>query len=181
TKAIDGKSYYYYSVPEENKKNLVRFTGEGAYIRGLTYPLFNFIFLDVALDPEIQYLRFPVVVDDSWELTSTGRVTLLNFININKDTTAKFRILGEADILFQGKKVHVFKVEDKIDKGDGDYAREETWYGEGIGLVYQDTEAYTLELYKFDPGNDNTKKTKSSFQSLIFRQNTAFLYSPFLC
>jgi len=160
-KIIDGKPYYYYSVPAESKKNLVRFTNEGAYIRGLTYPLFDFIFLDVTLNPEIQYLRFPIIVGDSWTATSTGRVTLLDFININRDTTIKFHILGEADILFAGKKVHVFKVQDRIDKGNGQYDSEETWYGEGIGLVYQETEAYILELYKFEPGSDNTQKTKN--------------------
>jgi hypothetical protein len=154
---IDCKPYYYYSVPEENKKNLVRFTDKGAYIRSLTFPLFGFIFLDITLDPEIQYMRFPLVVGDSWSSTSTGTAKLFGFINISRSTTAKFSVLGEADVMFQGKKVRIFKIKDMIDKGNGEYANEEVWYGVGVGLIYQDTEAYTLELYKFEPGSVNTR------------------------
>jgi hypothetical protein len=155
---IDGKSYYYYSIPEEQKGNHVRVTDEGAFIKTLDFPLFSFMFFEVVLDPEIQYLRFPLIVGDSWVSKSTGTITLLNFIKINRDAITKFKVLGEVDATLKGKKVHAYKVQDTIDKGNGEYAKEETWYAIGIGIIYQDTEAYTMELYGFESGIDNAQK-----------------------
>jgi hypothetical protein len=100
-------------------------------------------------------MRYPVITGDSWESKSIGTVTLFNFIKINRDATTKFKILGEADVTFEGKKVRVFKIQDIIDKGSDGFDTEETWYAAGIGLIYQDTKAYTLELYKFEPGAEN--------------------------
>ena len=46
-------------MPLENKGNLVRFDKNGAYIKNLKFPVFSIIFLDVELQPEIHYLKFP--------------------------------------------------------------------------------------------------------------------------
>jgi hypothetical protein len=166
-KIIDGKSYYYYSVPEEKKGNLVRFSAEGGFLKNLDFPIFNLIFLDVSLSPEIQYLRFPVTAGDSWTANSTGTVDLLNFIKIKKDTVTEFHVIGEADVTLQGKKEHVFMVKDRVDKGNGKYATEEAWYAVGIGLIYQETEAYVLELYGFEPANGAAQTTKQAGPSGI--------------
>ena len=152
--AINGNDYYYYYVPAENKGNVVRFSSEGAYIRNLKFPVFGFIFLDVLLDPEIEYIKFPMKAGDSWESSSTGTVFLVNLFKISRKTTAKFTFLGEADITLSGKKEHVFRMTSDIDKGDGRVEHEEQWFGVNLGMIYQDTEAYTLELYKFVPGSD---------------------------
>jgi|GEM_PF-2002389 hypothetical protein len=151
---INGKDYYYYYVPLENKGNVVRFSDEGAYIRNLKFPVFGFIFLDVLLDPEIEYIKFPMKAGDTWESSSTGTVFLINLFKISRKTTAKFTFLGEADITLAGKKEHVFRIASDIDKGDGKVEHEEQWFGVNLGMIYQETEAYTLELYKFVPGND---------------------------
>lgn len=149
---INNYDYYYFYVPQENKGNVVKFSKEGAFIRNLKFPVFGFIYLNVILQPEIQYMRFPLKVGDTWECDSTGTVYLMNLIKINRKTKAKFTVLGESNVILDGKKEHVFRIEDQIDKGDGKTEREETWYAVDIGLVYQDTEDYTLELYKFVPG-----------------------------
>ncbi|MGD0566536.1 MAG: hypothetical protein ABSA34_04300 [Candidatus Goldiibacteriota bacterium] len=151
---INGNDYYYYYVPLENKGNVVRFSDEGAYIRNLKFPVFGFIFLDVLLDPEIEYIKFPMKAGDTWQSSSTGTVFLINLFKISRKTTAKFTFLGEADIILSGKKEHVFRITSDIDKGDGKVEHEEQWFGVNLGMIYQDTEAYTLELYKFVPGND---------------------------
>jgi hypothetical protein len=152
---LNGSDYYYYFVPQENKGNVVRFTKEGAYIRNLKFPVFGFIFVDVLLDPEIMYLKFPLKTGDTWSSESTGTVFLLNLFKIVRKTHARFTVTGEADIMLDGKKEHVFKVTDDIDKGDGKTEHEEQWFGVNLGMIYQDTDAYTLELYKHVAGSDN--------------------------
>jgi hypothetical protein len=161
---LGGNDYYYYFVPQENKGNVVRFTKDGAYIRNLKFPVFGFIFLDVLLDPEIEYLKFPMKTGDTWESDSTGTVFLLNMIKITRKTSAKFTVLGEDDIILSGKKEHVFRVASDIDKGDGKVEHEEQWFCVNIGMIYQSTDAYTLELYKFVPGNDVVHDTDASSQ-----------------
>ena len=152
--AINNADYYYYFVPLENKGNIVHFTSDGAYIRNLKFPVFSILFLDVVLDPEIHYLHFPFVVGEQWTEKSTGTVTLMNFFKVTKSTTTKFNAYDEADITINGKTEHVFRVKSEIDKGEGKLDHEENWYAVNIGLVYQDTEAYTLELVKFVPGSE---------------------------
>ncbi len=152
TTVIDENNYYFYSVPEENKGNLIRFTDKGAFIRKLKFQVFSFIFVDVELEPEIQYLRFPMKAGDEWEEKSTGTVDLLGLIKITKQTTAKFKVAKELDVLVEGKVVHVYVTTSEIDRGDGKIFHEEDWFGEGTGLMYSDTEAYTLELESYEPG-----------------------------
>lgn len=159
---LNGNDYYYYFVPQENKGNVVRFTKEGAYLRNLKFPVFGFIFLDVLLDPEIEYLKFPMKTGDTWESDSTGTVFLLNMIKITRKTSAKFTVLGESDIMLSGKKEHVFRVASDIDRGDGRIEHEEQWFCVNIGMIYQSTDAYTLELYKFVPGTDVVHDTDAS-------------------
>lgn len=159
---IDGFDYYYYYVPLENKGNVVRFTKEGAYIRNLKFPVFGFIFLDVFLDPEINYLKFPVIAGDSWISKSTGNVELMKFFKIKQPTTTTFTVLGEVDVIIDGKVEHVFRIGSAIDKGENKIDHEEHWYGVNIGLIYQNTEAYILEIVKYVPGSETSRMYEAS-------------------
>lgn len=150
---INGNDYYYYYVPLENKGNIVRYTKDGAFIRNLKFPIFGFIFLDVVLDPEINYLRFPVVPGDQWISKSTGTVELMKFFKVSKSTTTKFTVLDPVDVIIDGKIEHAFRIASEIDKGEGKIDHEENWYAVNIGLIYQNTEAYTIEIVKFTPGS----------------------------
>ena len=150
----NGFDYYYYYVPLENKGNVVRFTKDGAFIRYLNFPVFGFIFLEVQLEPEIQYMRFPIVTGDTWISKSTGTVELMKLFKVNKQTTTTFTVLGEVDVVINGKIEHVFRIGSEIDKGEGKLDHEEHWYGVNLGLIYQNTEAYTLEIVKYVPGSE---------------------------
>jgi hypothetical protein len=147
---IDGKDYYYYFVPQENKGNLVRFAADGAYMRKLNFPVFGIIFLDVELNPEIQYMKFPVKVNDEWYQDSTGTVTVFGFIKIKQPTTAHFKVQSEFDAMLNGKKIHGYKIANDIDRKDGKIFHEEDWYAIGPGLIYSNTEEYILELKDFE-------------------------------
>jgi hypothetical protein len=151
---INGEDYYYYCVPVENKGNLIRFTQDGAYIRRLKFPVFSWVFLDVELEPEIRYLQFPMKAGDEWSAESTGVVTLFGMFKVKQKTTTRFRVTGETDIPFGGKTVHVYKITNDIDKGEGKIVHEEDWFGLGIGLMYSNTETYTIELMKFTTDNE---------------------------
>jgi hypothetical protein len=152
TKAENGKNYYFYGVPLENKGNLVRFDKDGAYIKNLKFPVFSFIFLDVELQPEIHYLKFPPKIGEAWTEISTGVVKLLGLFPIKVQSKTKFMVDSQADVLLAGKPVHVYIIKSEIDRGDGKIFKEETWYGEGVGLMYSDTETYTMELLEYIPG-----------------------------
>ncbi len=151
---INGNDYYYYFVPAENKGNVVRFTKDGAFIRNLKFPVFGFIFVDVLLEPEMQYLKFPLVKGDTWESKATGTVFLMNFFKITRQTSAKFTVLDEVEAVIDGKKTHIFRIASEIDEGDGKIGHEEHWYAMDIGLVYQNTDAYNLEIYKYLPDGE---------------------------
>jgi hypothetical protein len=157
-----GLDYYYYYVPLENKGNVVRFTKEAAYIKNLKFPVFGFIFLDVVLEPEIQYMKFPLVTGDTWESKSTGTVQLMNFLKLSRQTSAKFTVLEQGDVTINGKSEHVFRIANDIDKGDGKITHEEDWYAVNIGLIYQNTDAYTLEIVKYVPGDNAVPEKISS-------------------
>lgn len=157
TKKIDGNDYYFYGVPLENKGNLVRFDDKGAHIRQLKFPVFNIIFLDVELSPELNYVRFPMKVGDEWTLDSTGTVELLGFIKIKQPTTTTFKLEDILDVPVNGRVFHVYRVINIVDRKDGKIFREEQWYAAGIGLIYSDTETYTLELKSYEPGPENEK------------------------
>ena len=148
----NGNNYYFYGVPLENKGNLVRFDKNGAYIKNLKFPVFSIIFLDVELQPEIHYLKFPPKIGEEWTETSTGVVKLLGLFPIKVQSKTKFMLDSQADVLLSGKPVHVYIIKSEIDRGDGKIFKEETWYGEGVGLMYSDTETYTLELLEYIPG-----------------------------
>jgi hypothetical protein len=159
TKTIDGKTYYFYSLPEDNKGNLVHFTDTGAYIRNLKYPVFSFIFLDVQLDPEIKFTQFPMKPGDEWNIDSEGSIDILGLVKLKMKTTAKFKVLAEEDLPVDGRLFHVYKVQNLVERGsDGKIFREEDWFAAGVGLIYINTEAYTLELDKYAPGPDDRKR-----------------------
>jgi len=149
---IDGKQYYYYYMPLENKGNLVRFESDGAYMRKLKFPVFGIIFLDVELNPEIQYMKFPMKAGDEWTQDSTGTVNLLGFIKIKQATTVHFKVQSEFDAMLNGKKIHGYKVTNDVDRKDGKIFHEEDWYAIGLGLIYSNTEEYILEMKAFEEG-----------------------------
>ena len=147
-------------MPLENKGNLVRIAPEGIYMRDLKYPVFSFIFLDVLLQPEIEYAKFPLKTGDTWKESSTGCIDLLIF-KIKKDTTSTFTVTGEVDVPINGRMVHAYKTTNLIESGDRKPFVEEDWFAEGIGLMYQNTETYVLELQSYEPGPD----FRESFES----------------
>jgi hypothetical protein len=159
---VNGFDYYNCFVPLENKGNVVRYTKDGAFISNLKFPVFGFVFLDVALDPEIQYMRFPIVTGDQWVSKSTGTVELMKFFKITRQTSTKFTVLGEIDVTIDGKIEHAFRIGSEIDKGEGKLDHEEEWYAVNIGLIYQTTDAYTLELVKYVPGNGTDKTIEAA-------------------
>lgn len=156
-RTIKNADYYFYGVPLENKGNLVRFAHEGAYIRKLKFPIFNFMFFDVELDPEILYLRFPMKIGDEWKVESYGTVKFFAFFKISRKMTVKFKLDAVYDVPMNGRIFHVFKTVSVIDRGDGKTSRQEAWFGAGVGLMYSDTEAYALELQSFEPGPASIK------------------------
>jgi hypothetical protein len=159
TKNIDGQDYYFFGVPLENKGNLVRFTNDGTYIRNLKYPVFSFIFLDVLLDPQIKYLQFPMKPGDRWDNDSEGAIDILALFRLKMKTTAKFDVMAVKDVPVDGRMLHVYMLENFATRGtDGKIFREEDWFGAGVGLMYIDTETYTLELKKFVPGPDSEER-----------------------
>lgn len=159
TKNIDGQDYYFFGVPLENKGNLVKFTKDGAFIRNLKYPVFSFIFLDVLLDPLIKYIQFPMKAGDTWDNTSEGSIDILAFFRVKMKTTAKFNVIAVEDVPVDGRMLHVYRIENFATRGtDGKVFREEDWFGAGAGLMYIDTEQYTLELQKFVPGPESVER-----------------------
>ncbi len=165
-KNMDGTDYYYYFVPLENKGNVVRFTNEGAFIRNLKFPVFGFIFLDVQLDPEIKYLKFPLNPGEEWTAVSMATVDLLNLLKLKRKTGTKFTALPCVDVTVDGKTVHAFRIASRIDKGDGKFDNEENWYGVDVGLMYQKTESYTLELVSFELGEDRRAEAGENIAAL---------------
>lgn len=159
TQVIDGEQYYFYGVPLENKGNTIRFAREGAYIRNIKYPVFSFIFLDVQFEPQLRFMQYPMKPGDSWTSDSEGVVDILGLFKVKMRTNAKFNVLAEVDIPVDGRMLHVYKVESFVERGsDGKKFREEDWFGAGSGLMYQETDSYTLELQKYSPGPDNAER-----------------------
>jgi hypothetical protein len=149
---IKDEKFYFYGVPSENKGNLVRFTPQGAFIRKLKYPVFSFIFLDVELDPEIQYLVFPLTPGSEWEIKAVGFVDILALFRIKVPSTARFKASAVEDVVVNGRALHTYKISSEIQKGDGKAAKEENWFAAGVGLIYSETDSYTLELVEYVPG-----------------------------
>lgn len=156
TKVIDGVDYTFYGVPLENKGNLVRFTSDAAYIRNLKYPVFSLFFLDVQLEPQMKYEIFPMKTGDEWKQEAEGIVDVLGLFKVKIKTKTGFKVLAVEDVPVDGRWVHVYKVENLVERGnDGKISREVDWFGAGVGLMYIDTEAYILELQKYIPGPDS--------------------------
>jgi hypothetical protein len=159
TKTINNENYYFYGVPLENKGNLIKFGPDCAYIRNLKYPVFSFIFLDVELEPQMRFMQYPMKAGDSWKADSEGVVDILGLFKIKMKTNARFNVLSVEDVLVDGRLLHVYKIENLVERGtDGKIFREVDWFAAGSGLMYQDTEAYTLELEKYSPGPDNRER-----------------------
>jgi hypothetical protein len=98
-------------------------------------------------------MKFPIKAGDEWKQTSTGHIDLLVF-RITKDTTSSFKVTGEVDVPINGRMVHAYKTTNLIESNDRKSFVEEDWYAEGIGLMYQNTETYVLELQSYEPGPD---------------------------
>ncbi|HDQ26164.1 MAG TPA: hypothetical protein ENN43_05395 [bacterium] len=156
---IDGEEYYFYGVPLENKGNLIRFEEDRGYIKRLKYPVFSFIFLDVELAPPVNYVRFPMTPGDEWRVESEGLIRILGLFNIRMKTNIRFEVETVENTILDGRIVRTYKVKNYTERGsDGKIFEEENWFGAGVGLMYQNTEAYTLELVRYEPGPDNRER-----------------------
>jgi len=145
---IGGKTYYCYYSPANNLKNVTRITEDGAFIRTIKYPMpvLGFIYVDVDLNPEMQFIKCPLKVGDKWEQASTGTVKFLGIFNITRNARAKFEVIGRDTINIGGKQVEIYKLKTEIDDGSGTFKKSEQWFGKGVGYVMEDNEYYNLML-----------------------------------
>ncbi len=150
---IDGKAYYYYSAPAANVRFLIRTDEAGAYLRVLRfpYPILDFLSIDIDIKPEVQFLRFPFVVGDSWSMTATARAEFFKF-EIIKHLTTTFTVLANENLKIGNTEIDTFHIRNSINQGDGTPpVIEDHWHGKGVGYTQSDTPEYFLTLDRYEP------------------------------
>lgn len=148
---ISGMDYYCYYSPATNLKNVVRITEDGAYIRTIKFPVpvLSFLYVDVDLDPEVEFLKCPLKTGDKWEQDSKGTIRILGLFPVTRDVRARFEATGKDMMKIGDRDVEVYKLKTQIDDGSGKFEDSEQWYGKGVGYVREDNKYYNLMLQDY--------------------------------
>jgi hypothetical protein len=154
TEEYNGNFYYCYASPAEHIKNLIRVDGTGAYIRQIKYPLpfLNFLHMDVDLEPEVQFMKFPLYKNEEWESDTKGLIKSLGLFTFTVDIKVKFHVISISLEKSDGKNIRTVKIKTVSKIGNGVREESEQWYGENVGYIMEDNKDYRLVLDKFEPG-----------------------------
>jgi hypothetical protein len=109
--------------------------------------------MDVDLEPEIQYMKFPFYKGEEWESDAKGLIRIFGLFTIARDIKVKFHVNSISYEKVNGKNVRTVKIKTLTDTGSGVREESEQWYGEGVGYMMEDNKDYTLVLKKFEPGS----------------------------
>lgn len=138
-KSVDGKDYFYLFAPDAGVRYLVRRDDTGVFMRLLKrdIPLFG-MSLNVHLDPELKFLRFPLTVGDQWSQQVNAKAKFL-FIPIRRTIEGKFHIVDKQILHTEAGDIETFVVNARLGVVDGTAATKTFWYGKDVGYVKADT------------------------------------------
>lgn len=147
--SIEGKVYAFFNAPSVNVRFLVRIDEKGGYMKVIKYPypIFNNISYDVYVEPEIIFIKFPLVAGEKWEQVLQAKAVVFGFFTFDRSIKMSYENLGEEELLIGGKPVKAWHILMYRDEGDGGpMKKEESWYADGIGYVKGETEANYIML-----------------------------------
>jgi hypothetical protein len=153
---ISGKEYYYYSAPSVDVRFMVRTDPGGGYMKLVKYPfpVLKFLTVDVLLTPEIQFMKFPFNVGDSWSREVKAEADLVPF-KLNRKIKIKFTTVAKEIFRYKEADYECYHV--RMERDDGGSVRiEDNWFANGLGFVRGETPEYYIELYDFSGAVERT-------------------------
>jgi hypothetical protein len=155
---IDSKQYLYYSAPSVDVRFMVRADDKGAYMKLLKYPfpVLKFLTVDVYLEPEIEFLKFPLFTGETWSQKVKATADLVPF-KLDREIKVKFTVVAEEKFKYKGNDVDCYQVRMERDDGMGGLDIENNWFASGLGFVRGDTPGYAIELYDYEPVSETAK------------------------
>jgi hypothetical protein len=149
---IDSVQYMYYAAPSVDVRFMVRVDDKGAYMKLLKYPfpILKFLTVDVYLDPEIQFLKFPLTEGETWTQNLKATADLVPF-KLNRDIKVKFTVFAREKFRYKGADLDCYRVRMERDEGTGSLWIEDNWFASGLGFVRGDNPEYFIELNGYDP------------------------------
>jgi hypothetical protein len=153
-----GKKYYYYSAPSVDVRYFVRTDENWGYMKLIKFPfpVLKFLTVDVRLNPEIKFVKFPYVVGDTWKQEVEAEADMPPF-KLKKQIKVEFTVVDTEKFDFKGKSYDIFRVRMKRDEGDNSIRMEDNWFAPYLGFVRGQTTEYYIELKKTNlPGEEPT-------------------------
>ncbi|MCE5301225.1 MAG: hypothetical protein LLG37_10200 [Spirochaetia bacterium] len=147
---VGGKEYYYYSAPSVDVRYFVRKDDKWGYMKLIKYPfpVLKFLTVDVYLEPEIKFIKFPYRVGDEWEQLIEAEAVLKPF-KMKLKIKVKFNVLDSEKFIYDGKEYEAFHVRLERHEGNGTVRIEDNWFAEDLGFVKGETPEYTIQLKNF--------------------------------
>jgi len=149
---INSVQYMYYAAPSVDVRFMVRVDEAGAYMKLVKYPfpILKFLTVDVYMEPEIQFLKFPLTEGETWTQNLKATADLVPF-KLNRDVKVKFTVVAKEKFRYKGADLDCYRVRMERDEGMGTLWVEDNWFASGLGFVRGDTPEYFIELNGYDP------------------------------
>ncbi len=145
-----GRLYYKIELPEASVFFRLREDDTGLYVSDAKYPFELFgIPVNVALDPEVRLLKFPIVIGDSWEYKGKGKANFLAFMNVEKDIRIVYSYRGYEEQKVGDETVNCLVLDVLLDMGDGKPVKQVFYYGKGIGYLKGDEQSFLVTLLEY--------------------------------
>jgi|GEM_PF-2999079 len=145
-----GRFYYKIELPEASVFFRLREDETGLYVSDAKYPFELFgIPVNVALDPEVRLLKFPVVIGESWEHKGKAKANFLAFMNVEKDIRIKYTYRAYENINVGAESIRCLVLDVDLDMGDGKPVKQVFYYGEGIGYLMGDEKSFNVSLLEY--------------------------------
>ena len=150
TEKYRGKRCYLYEVPCKGMTYFISAEENGVYIRGakVSLPVFNFVQLDIALDPPVCGIRHPLIKGSKWKYSGVAHVEFLAFFSVDVKLGAEFTATGPEAVNIKGKKINAQKIHITVSRS---WAEEKPlyadgWFGKGDGVIMAKTKNSLIKI-----------------------------------